>query len=107
MVLGGWGLSPCSADGLRLGQSDLTEYACIRRNRVGEGEARPTGLIGPVMGSEAGGGAARSPEGEDTAPQAAPHFAIDGGTGGSRLFAPGIVTRRAETARRGGSGPQA
>ena len=35
---------------------------------MGEGEARPTGLIGPVMGSEAGGGAARSPEGEDTAP---------------------------------------
>ena len=54
MVLGGWGLSPCSADGLRLGQSDLTEYACIRRNRVGEGEARPTGLHRTVKGREGG-----------------------------------------------------
>ncbi len=44
---------------------------------------------------------------EEQAPQAAQHFLVEGGTGGSRLFAPGIVTRRAETARRGGSGPQA
>ncbi|PID46339.1 MAG: hypothetical protein CSB47_04495, partial [Proteobacteria bacterium] len=27
---------------------DLTEYACIRRNRVGEGKARPTALNGAV-----------------------------------------------------------
>lgn len=39
---------------------DLTEYACIRRNRVGGGTARPTALERPVNGSKSASGAARS-----------------------------------------------
>jgi len=41
-------------------------YACIRRNRVGEGEARPTGLSETVNGREAGV-VRPAAEGEDTA----------------------------------------
>ena len=54
------GLGSPSADGLHTGQSDLTEYACIRRNRVGGGTARPTALERPVNGSKPATGAARS-----------------------------------------------
>ncbi len=54
------GLGSPSAYGLHTGQSDLTEYACIRRNRVGGGTARPTNLERPVNGSKPATGAARS-----------------------------------------------
>src|SRR6056297_1508118 len=43
-----------SAFGLRLGQSDLTGNACFRRNRVGEGKARPTARGRTVKGLQTG-----------------------------------------------------